>query len=370
MKNRYFCILTIVFIGVVACTFVSADEGHEHSGDRIKELINRPLTVQLAIVALVVSFVLGGLHALTPGHGKAIVAAYLVGSKGRVIDAIFLGIVVTITHTFSVIVLGVVMLVAQGFAPEDIVPWLSLFSGVLIVGIGAWLLARNMKQYYSSGAHSQAHGHPHPHDHSHGHDHDHPHGHDDEQGHDDDPSHDHDHDHLHADDHDHSHDHAHDEDHDHDHPHADDHDHGHDHSHDHSRDDDPGHSYNPGLTHSHGGRTHSHVMPSERTGFWGLLSLGISGGIVPCVDALIGLLFAISLNKLVWGLIILCAFSLGLAAVLVAIGILMVMAKPVIERFTGEGIWLQRLPMISAAVVILLGAILVFKAVNTVGIHI
>ena len=53
----------------------------------------------------------------------------------------------------------------------------------------------------------------------------------------------------------------------------------------------------------------------ERTGFWGLLSLGISGGIVPCVDALIGLLFAISLNKLVWGLIILCAFSLGLAAV-------------------------------------------------------
>jgi ABC-type nickel/cobalt efflux system permease component RcnA len=101
-----------------------------------------------------------------------------------------------------------------------------------------------------------------------------------------------------------------------------------------------------------------------------LLSLGISGGIVPCVDALIGLLFAISLNKLVWGLIILSAFSLGLAAVLVAIGILMVMAKPLIGRFTGEGIWLQRLPIFSAAVVILLGAILVFKAINSVGIHI
>ena len=112
------------------------------------------------------------------------------------------------------------------------------------------------------------------------------------------------------------------------------------------------------------------MPPPERTGFWGLLSLGISGGIVPCVDALIGLLFAISLNKLVWGLIILCAFSLGLAAVLVAIGILMVMAKPLIERFTGEGIWLQRLPIFSAAVVILLGAILVFKAINSVGVHI
>ena len=367
MKKRYFYFsgaackrvfqVSIIFIGIVGCALVFADEGHEHSGDRIKELINRPLTLQLAIVALVVSFVLGGLHALTPGHGKAIVAAYLVGSKGRVIDAVFLGLVVTFTHTFSVIALGIVMLVAQGFAPEDIVPWLSLFSGVLIVGIGAWLLTRNMKQYYSGRAQSHADGHHHPHPHNHPHDHSHDHSHD--------------HDHPHADDHDHGHDdeHGHDDDHDHDHPHADDHDHGHDHSHDHSHDDDHGHSHDHALTHSHGGRTHSHAPP-ERTGFWGLLSLGISGGIVPCVDALIGLLFAISLGKLVWGLIILCAFSLGLAAVLVAIGILMVMAKPVIERFTGEGIWLQRLPIISAAVVILLGAILVFKAFNTVGLHI
>ena len=334
MKKLYLCFRSvtckrvlqagIIFIGVMACTFVFADEGHEHSGDRIKELINRPLTLQLAIVALVVSFVLGGLHALTPGHGKAIVAAYLVGSKGRVIDAVFLGLVVTFTHTFSVIALGVVMLVAQEFAPEDIVPWLSLFSGALIVGIGAWLLARNMKQYYSGGAHSRGHSHTsHSHDHSH----------------------------------------------DHDHPHADDHDHEHDTSHDHSHDDDHGHSHDHTHTHSHGGRTHSHAPP-ERTGFWGLLSLGISGGIVPCVDALIGLLFAISLGKLVWGLIILCAFSFGLAAVLVAIGILMVMAKPLIARFTGEGIWLQRLPIMSAAVVILLGAILVFKAFNTIGVHI
>ena len=338
MKKRYLFILSIIFIGVVACMLGFADEGHEHSGDRIKELINRPLTLQLAIAALVISFVLGGLHALTPGHGKAIVAAYLVGSKGRVIDAVFLGLVVTFTHTFSVVALGVVMLVAQEFAPEDIVPWLSLFSGILIVGIGAWLLAKNMKQYYTSGAHSQSHGHQHPHGHDHGHSHDHNHSHDDGHSHDDDHDHDHDHEHSHDDDHDHGHSHDHD------------HDHGH--------------------THSHGGRTHTHVVPSERTSFWGLLSLGISGGIVPCVDALIGLLFAISLNKLVWGLIILSAFSLGLAAVLVAIGILMVMAKPLMQRFTGEGVWLQRLPIFSAAVVILLGAVLVFKAINSVGIHV
>ena len=125
--------------------------------------MTQPLTLRFAIAALAISFVLGGLHALTPGHGKAIVAAYLVGSKGRVIDAVFLGIVVTFTHTFSVIALGIVMLVAQGFAPEDVVPWLSLFSGVLIVGIGAWLLTKNMKQYYSGSVHGHDHGHhPHP----------------------------------------------------------------------------------------------------------------------------------------------------------------------------------------------------------------
>jgi ABC-type nickel/cobalt efflux system permease component RcnA len=140
-------------------------------------------------------------------------------------------------------------------------------------------------------------------------------------------------------------------------------------THNHGHDHHP-HGHSHVYTHSHGdGHTHSHV-PSERTGFWALLSLGISGGIVPCVDALIGLLFAISLNKLTWGVIILCAFSLGLAAVLVTIGILMVMAKPVIERFTGRGVWLQRLPIISATVVIVLGAVLVFKALNVVGIQI
>ena len=171
---------SIILIGVMACALAFADEGHEHSGDRIKEFMTQPLTLQFAIAALVISFVLGGLHALTPGHGKAIVAAYLVGSKGRVIDAVFLGIVVTFTHTFSVIALGIVMLVAGSFAPDDVVPWLSLFSGILIVGIGAWLLTKNMKQYYSGGARSHDHGHDHDHDH----DHDHGHSHDDDHDHD------------------------------------------------------------------------------------------------------------------------------------------------------------------------------------------
>ncbi len=301
MRKKYIYTISLILIALAICTFALADANHEHSGDKIKKLLTQPLTLQFAIIALVVSFVLGGLHALTPGHGKAVVAAYLVGTKGRIIDAIFLGLIVTFTHTFSVISIGIILLFAkERIAHDDIVLWLSLVSGLLIVGIGGWLLAKNMKQYYSGR--TQNHGHDHPHNHSHDHEHTHNHG--------------------------------------------------------------------DGHTHSHGfGHTHSHV-PTERTGFWSLLSLGVSGGIVPCVDALIGLLFAISLNKLTWGVIILCAFSLGLAAVLVAIGILMVMAKPMIERFTGRGIWLQRLPIISATVVIVLGAVLVFKALNDVGIHI
>ena len=305
MKKCYACLIILVLVTLMSGVAAFADSGHEHSGDRLKEFITQPLTLQLAVVALVVSFVLGGLHALTPGHGKAVVAAYLVGSKGRIIDAVFLGLVVTFTHTFSVIALGVVMLLAESYlVPEDIVPWLSLFSGVLIAGIGAWLLAKNMRQYYGGHGHSHAHGDGHSHGHGHGHSHSHSHGH---------------HHHHHGD-----------------------------------------------------GHTHSHAPAevSTRTGFWGLLSLGVSGGIVPCVDALVGLLFAISLNKLTWGIVILCAFSLGLAAVLVAIGVLMVVAKPFIERFTGEGVWLKRLPIFSAAVVIILGAVLVFKALNDVGIQI
>ena len=301
MKKQYIYTFSLILIALAICTFAFADANHEHSGDKIKKLITQPLTLQFAVIALVISFVLGGLHALTPGHGKAVVAAYLVGTKGRIIDAIFLGLIVTFTHTFSVISIGIILLFAkERIAHDDIVLWLSLISGLLIVGIGGWLLAKNMKQYYSGRTHN----------------------------------------------------------------------HGHDNSHDHSHDHEHTHDHGDGHTHSHGfGHAHSHV-PTERTGFWSLLSLGVSGGIVPCVDALIGLLFAISLNKLTWGVIILCAFSLGLAAVLVAIGILMVMAKPVIERWTGRGIWLQRLPIISATVVIVLGAVLVFKALNDVGIQI
>ena len=289
-------------------------------GDKLKDFIRRPLSLKLVVVALVISAVLGGLHALTPGHGKAVVAAYLVASKGRVIDAVFLGLVVTFTHTASVIALGLVALFgSKYFLPEDIAPWLSVASGLLIAILGLWLFTRNFRQYKQRQSVSHSHGatshtHDHPHDHGHHHHHN-----------------------------DHHHDHGH---------------HHHDPPHDHSH--GPHH-------HHHGDDGHSHSHVPDRAGFWGLLSLGISGGIVPCIDALVGLLFAISINRIVWGLVILCAFSVGLAAVLVAIGVLMVLAKPLIDRFTGEGIWLQRLPIFSAIVVVALGTVLMVKALMILG---
>lgn len=218
-----------------------------------------------------VAFFLGAAHALTPGHGKAIVAAYLAGSRGRVRDAVILGTVVTITHTAVVFVLGLVTLYASTRVSLDrIYPWLGLTSGLLVTGIGAWLLWRRLQ------ARRHDHGHHHHH-HGHGH--------------------------------------------------------GHDHSHE-----------------------------PERPGRAGLLSLGISGGLVPCPEALVVLMIAVSVRRVALGLAILAAFSLGLAAILVSIGVAMVLAGPVVRKISGEGPWLRALPVASAAVVTVLGVVIAAHA--------
>jgi nickel/cobalt transporter (NicO) family protein len=281
----------------------------------------------VVVAALGVAFFLGAAHALTPGHGKAIVAAYLVGSRGRIWDAVYLGGVVTATHTSSVFVLGLLTLYAsQRFGAERIYPWLALTSGALVMGLGLWLLWRR----WHGHDHGHSHSHTHGHDHSHGHHHSH--------------SHSHAHSTAHAQAHSHSHAHAHA---------AVTHEHDHDHPHDHNHTDDHHHE------HSHS-RSHSHAHTSKGS----LISLGISGGLVPCPEALGLLLIAISLNRLVFGLSILLAFSLGLAAVLIAIGMAMVMAAPLMKRFTGDGPFLRRLPVISAAVVAVLGLVIVAEAVR------
>ncbi len=219
--------------------------------------------------ALASAFLLGAAHALTPGHGKTIVAAYLVGSRGRVMDAVVLGAVVTLTHTASVFALGLATLYAsQSVSLDRIYPALALLSGALVTAVGAWLLVVRVRAA-QHGAHHHHHHHP----------------------------------------------------------------------------------------HSHAG--HNHGEPATRGS---LLSLGISGGLVPCPEALVVLMISISLRRLGMGLVLLVVFSVGLAAVLIGIGVAMVMAAPAVRRLAGENRFTRALPVASAAVVTFLGVVLVAEA--------
>ena len=124
-------------------------------------------------VALGVAFVLGAAHALTPGHGKTIVAAYLVGSRGTLKHAAFLGAMVTFTHTVSVFLLGLATLfLFQYVVPQNAIRVLGAISGLSIVAIGGWMLFKRLRH-----EHQHQHGHAHHHHHAHAHDHNHGHAH-------------------------------------------------------------------------------------------------------------------------------------------------------------------------------------------------
>jgi nickel/cobalt exporter len=250
----------------------------------------------MILAAIFLAFVLGSAHALTPGHGKTIVAAYLVGSRGTLKHAAFLGAMVTFTHTISVFALGLATLfLFRYIVPEKITQVLGAISGLSIVAIGAWMLYKRTR----GTAHSHSHSHD-DHSHAHGHDHDHGHAHD----------------------------------------HGVAHDHGHGHTHD----------------HSHAG--HQHV-PDEIS-WAGLAALGASGGLVPCESALVLLLSAIALGHVGLGLMLLVSFSLGLALVLMAIGVLVIYAKNLLpERQRSSQHPLFRwIPVASAGVVVIIGLLM------------
>jgi nickel/cobalt transporter (NicO) family protein len=277
--------------------------------DALTRLLHQQqLTPWMIAAAIGIAFGLGAAHALTPGHGKTIVAAYLVGSRGTLKHAAFLGGMVTFTHTVSVFLLGLATLfLFQYVVPQKVTQVLGAISGLSIVVIGGWMLYKRL------------HGAGHAHSHDHGHEH----------------AHDHDHEHVHT--HAHSHDHAH-EHHHHDHPH----DHAHDHTHSH--------------THSHGPGGHTH-MPEEIS--WSsLVALGASGGLVPCETALVLLLTAIALRRVGLGLVLLISFSLGLALVLMAIGVLVIYAKNLLPSSSGGNPFFRWIPVASAAVVMLLGVVM------------
>jgi hypothetical protein len=107
------------------------------------------INLSTLLVALGISFIWGAMHAMTPGHGKTIVGAYLVGSRGTLKHAVYLGLTTTITHTLGVFALGLVTLFAAQFiVPEKLYPWMSLLSGLFVVGIGLNLF---VSRFRSSG---------------------------------------------------------------------------------------------------------------------------------------------------------------------------------------------------------------------------
>jgi nickel/cobalt exporter len=214
----------------------------------------------------------GALHALSPGHGKAMVAAYLIGTRGTARDAFVLGATVTVTHTIGVFALGVVTLaLSQYVLPEQLYPWLTLVSGLMVVAVGAGVLRSRLRR-------SHAHGHSHPH------------------------------------------------------------------------------------AHGVAGRRGANGAHLDRS----LLSMGAAAGLLPCPSALVVLLAAISQHEVALGMLLIVAFSVGLAGTLTALGLAVVHAR----RFVPPRIAASRLatvlPALSAVLVVAIGFVLAARAVPNV----
>jgi nickel/cobalt transporter (NicO) family protein len=145
---------------------VGGGAAERHSGGFESLIAREDLGLGVVLISLLIAAFWGAAHAMTPGHGKAIVAGYLVGSRGRPRHAVALGLVVTATHTAGVFALGLVTLaLSQFIVPEQLYPWLTLASGLLVVAVGASVLLKRL-------GHRRAHQHGHQHHHhEHGHDH-------------------------------------------------------------------------------------------------------------------------------------------------------------------------------------------------------
>jgi nickel/cobalt transporter (NicO) family protein len=162
-----------------AATAQNAPAGAVIRNDFLSRTLHRTdIPLQILLAAVIVAFALGAAHALTPGHGKTIMAAYLVGSRGTMKHAAFLGLMVTMTHTISVFALGLATLFLFHFiVPEKITEILGVISGLSIAIIGGGMLWKRISAQ-RNGHHHHDHDHDHDHHHDHPHTHDHAHSHD------------------------------------------------------------------------------------------------------------------------------------------------------------------------------------------------
>ncbi len=260
--------------------------------NRFTELITaQHLGVWFLFTAALIAMGLGGLHALEPGHGKTIVAAYLVGSRGTARHAVLLGLIVTASHTMGVFALGAITLYASRYiVPEQLYPWLGVLSGLTIAGLGCYMLLRRLTGTATD------------------------------------------------------------------------------------------HSHLPGDPQSHwfarkiplediADREQTQLLKTsgKSVSLTQLFTLGVTGGIIPCPAALIVLLSAFALHRIALGFFLIVAFSLGLAAVLIGFGTLMVYARRFMTRLQVDGPLTKRwLPVLSSAFITVLGCVVAWQALAAV----
>jgi nickel/cobalt exporter len=258
--------------------------GSLRPNDPLAGLVGGDLSLLSAVLAVLLALGLGAVHGISPGHGKTLVASYLIGSRGTMPQALWLGVTVAVAHTVGVFVLGVVTLLATAaILPERVIEWLTLGSAMLVIGLGGSLLFQQLRSRRARHL-SQPHAHPHPRPHPHAH------------------------------------------------PHA-----------------------------------HPTDLPTLSTR--GIAALGLVGGMVPSASALLVLLVAFTLHRLVFGVVLVIAFGLGMAAVLAGISASVVMMRG--RLAAGQGGWLMRpivarvgslLPLGSALVVLAIGIALTLGA--------
>ena len=267
-------------------THAPAPQAQNTPRSRFTELISTQgqLSFWVLLSAALIAAGLGALHALEPGHGKTVVAAYLVGSRGTAKHAVLLGIVVTAAHTAGVYLLGAATLYASRYiVPEQLYPWLGAISGLSVAGLGIFIFLRHW-----TGETGE-------------------------------------------------------------------------------------HSHNPGERHSHwfsimrAAPEQAKPSAERELSLRELCMLGITGGIVPCPAALVVLLSAFSLHRIGFGLFLITAFSFGLAAVLVIVGLSMVYAKRVMSsRVQAGSAAVRYLPFLSSAFMVVLGVGITTSAIASV----
>jgi ABC-type nickel/cobalt efflux system permease component RcnA len=258
------------------------------------------LTPVVLLLSLGTAVALGAGHALTPGHGKTLMAAYLVGSRGTSVHAVGLGLSVAVSHTLGIVVLALLIVGAQGLLPPDVeVRAAPVVAAISIVAIGGWMLVAEVRRRLAARRSAGRH-----HD-----------------GHDEHP---------------------------------------HEHSHEHMAGDAEG-------EHSHGGIPHRHLPPSATALSWrGLFVLGLAGGLIPSTSALLILLGSIAAGRPAFGLVLVVAFGLGMAAVMTGVGLAMTVARTRLDgmpRRSGLGRLAAGAPLLASVAVLGLGLVLTWSAV-------